>query len=294
MGHYPVMLPEVLEHLNIQDGGHYLDATFGGGGYTQSILNEKLCTVSAVDRDEDAQKRSKELSEVYKERFHFYLNNFSEIGNFLQHGTFDGIVFDFGVSSFQLDTAERGFSFRLDGPLDMRMSKESPVSAYDVVNGFSKDNLADIIYHYGDEPLSRKIASAIVRSRDTKKIETTSELAEIIRAVSPRRRDHDPATLTFQALRIYVNDELSEIDKGVRSAINLLRPGGRLVVVSFHSLEDRICKEIFKHSSFQSGHTKLKQVTKKAIPPSKTEIRQNVRSRSARLRCIELIKEPYV
>ncbi len=294
MGHYPVMLSEVLEHLNIQDGGHYLDATFGGGGYTQSILDKKLCTVSAIDRDADAQKRSRELSDIYKERFNFYLNTFSEIGNFFNPGTFDGIVFDFGVSSFQLDTADRGFSFRLDGPLDMRMSKESSISAYDVVNGYSKDNLADIIYHYGDEPLSRKIASAIVRHRDSKKIETTSELAEIIRGVSSRRRDHDPATLTFQALRIFVNDELSEIDKGVRSAINLLRPGGRIVVVSFHSLEDRICKEIFKHPSFQDGSIKLKPITKKALSPSKIEIKENARSRSARLRCVEITKEPNV
>lgn len=290
MGHYPVMLPEVLQYLNIQNETHFLDATFGGGGYSQAILNAANCRVSAIDRDEDAQTRANELLVSYKDRFHFYLSNFSEIRSLFQPQTFDGIVFDFGVSSFQIDTPQRGFSFRLDGPLDMRMSKNAKLSAYDVVNGFSKDNLADIIYHYGDEPLSRKIASAIVRKRETQKIETTLQLAEIIREISPRKRDHDPATLTFQALRIFVNDELSEIDKGVRAAIDLLRPGGRLVVVSFHSLEDRICKDIFKHSSYQKNGFQLKQITKKSVGPSTQEIKENVRSRSARLRCVELVK----
>lgn len=284
------MLAEMLEHLNIQNGAHFLDATFGGGGYTQAILNAANCTVSAVDRDEDAKFRANELLTTHKHRFHFHLNTFSEIGNLFSPRSFDGIVFDFGVSSFQIDTAERGFSFKTDGPLDMRMSKDAELSAYDVVNGFSKDNLADIIYHYGDEPLSRKIAAAIVRKRETQKIETTLQLAEIIREVSPRKRDHDPATLTFQALRIYVNDELAEIDKGVRSAINLLRPNGRLVVVSFHSLEDRICKEIFKHSSFKNERLQLTQITKKSLGPSKLEIKENIRSRSARLRCAELVE----
>ena len=293
--HFPVMLSEVLENLTPHDGGVYVDATFGNGGYTEAILKKADCKVIAIDRDPTVLPRVQELKDLYGDRFDFCQGCFGNISQFIQSPA-DGFVFDIGVSSMQLDQAERGFSFSQSAALDMRMSCRGQTAA-DIVNTLPEKALADLIYQYGEEKKSRQIAAKIAAYRVAKKIETTTELADIIYSVV-HRTPHgiDPATRTFQALRIAVNHELDELENGLNAAIELLKPQGRIVVVSFHSLEDRIVKTIFRDKSGHHAHVSrympqntLTQTSdlvnvSKVILPSQEELELNPRSRSAKLR----------
>lgn len=291
--HFPVMLPEVLASLNVKDGGVYVDCTFGNGGYSEAILQAANCQVIAIDRDPNVLPRATELKSQYGERFIFVSGRFGDIEELISDKV-DGFVFDIGVSSMQLDEGDRGFSFSKDAPLDMRMSCDG-ISARDLVNDLDEKDLADLIYNYGEERKSRIIAKKIVEYRKHNPIETTTELANIIRTVVFGTKDIDPATKTFQALRIAVNDELGELERGLASAVNLLKNDGRLVVVTFHSLEDRIVKNFFKEKGGKTpnGSRYMPEVEKatavlsevsKAIIPSQEELKINRRSRSAKLR----------
>jgi 16S rRNA (cytosine1402-N4)-methyltransferase len=234
--HSPVLLAEVLAHLAPRDGGIYVDATFGAGGYARAILDAADCAVVGIDRDPEACARAADLARGYGGRLRILRGPFGAMVRLLagiEIGAIDGVAFDLGVSSPQLDTASRGFSFRLDGPLDMRMDPDSGESAADAVNTLAEDELARILSTLGEERAARRIARAVVRARATARIETTLRLAEIVRGVLPPGRERiDPATRTFQALRIYVNDELGELDRGLAAAERLLRPGARLCVVA--------------------------------------------------------------
>jgi 16S rRNA (cytosine1402-N4)-methyltransferase len=302
--HIPVMLKEVLEHLSPKDNEIYVDATFGNGGYTEAILSSADCKVIALDRDPSVLPRVNELKNQYGSRFEFCAGTFGNFQNLIKE-KINGAVFDIGVSSMQLDDDFRGFSFSKEAPLDMRMSMNG-LSAKDIVNTYSEKDLADVIYLYGEEKKSRQIAAKIVQYRKEKAIETTTELAEIIYQIMPKRFGQiDPATRTFQALRIAVNDELQELQKGLIGAANTLLSEGRLVVVDFHSLEDRIVKSFFAENAPKKIHTsrysssvsdaetdKLFSSISKAITPSVDEINRNPRARSAKLRYAIKRKEP--
>jgi 16S rRNA (cytosine1402-N4)-methyltransferase len=303
-GHVPVMLAEVLAALAPRDGGIYLDATFGGGGYAAALLAAAGCTVWAIDRDPDAIARGAALAARHPGRLHLLHGAFADMVELLApHGitALDGIVFDLGVSSFQLDEAGRGFSFRADGPLDMRMARSGPTAA-DLVNTLAERELADTLYELGEERASRRIAKAIVAARAVAPIATTLQLAEIIRRVlPPDRSGHHPATRSFQALRIRVNDELGQVERALAQAAGLLAPGGRLVVVSFHSLEDRLVKRFMTEASGRtpapSRHdpagllarapARFRLLGGGAQKPSDAETAANPRARSARLRALE-------
>jgi 16S rRNA (cytosine1402-N4)-methyltransferase len=294
-GHAPVLLAEVLDALQPRDGGRYIDGTFGGGGYTRAILDAADCKVVAIDRDPDAIARGQKLAREYEGRLELVQGNFSELDTLVE-GKADGVVLDLGVSSFQLDQAERGFSFRFDAPLDMRMSKSGPTAA-DLVNTADEKDLTRIIATYGEERQARRIARAIIAARP---IERTAQLAEIVsRALGPAAQRHPihPATRTFQALRIHVNDELGELERGLEAAVRALAPYGRLVVVSFHSLEDRIVKSILVERSDPGARpsrhapettngkrAQFRLIETKAIKPGPAELETNPRARSARLR----------
>lgn len=294
--HYPVMLNEVLDALSVADGKTYVDATFGNGGYSEAILQKANCKVIALDRDATVLPRATELAAQYGNRFEFRQGCFGDFDSLVAEDI-DGAVFDIGVSSMQLDQAERGFSFAKEAPLDMRMSQTGATAA-DLVNSLSEQELADILYMYGEEKKSRQIAKKIVEARKGKPIETTTELANIIYQVIKRSHSQaiDPATRSFQALRIAVNDELGELQKGLAKASQRLVKGGRLVVVDFHSLEDRIVKTFFKNNSDKIVHVSryrqdepqpsdaLFGFASKAIVPSAKELDENNRSRSAKLR----------
>ncbi len=294
--HIPVMLQEVLEYLNPQDGEVYVDATFGNGGYSEAILKSANCKVIAIDRDPTVLPRVKELKDAFGERFDFCQGTFGSIKELINQGI-NGVVFDIGVSSMQLDQAERGFSFAKDAPLDMRMSCVGETAA-DIVNNTSEKDLADLIYKYGEERKSRQIAAKIVEYRKKQAISTTKELAEIIYSVIHKTPNAiDPATRTFQALRIVVNNELGELESGLKGALDLCLPKGRIVVVSFHSLEDRIVKTFFRENTGKNVHVSRYRndvnpqddgfslaECSKAIMPSQKELETNIRSRSAKLR----------
>ncbi len=305
--HIPVLLNEVVDALALRDGGRYLDGTFGAGGYTTAMLDRAQCQVIAIDRDPDAIAAGRALAERYAPRLRLIEGRFGDMADLLSGEEVDGVTLDLGVSSMQFDQAERGFSFRNSGPLDMRMEKNGP-SAADLVNKTEEAELADIFWRYGEERKSRRVAHAIVERRREKHIETTGELAEIVRrAVGPSARDEsDPATRAFQALRIAVNDELGELERGLAAAESVLAPGGRLAVVSFHSLEDRAVKEFVRARSGRtpspSRHAPprgeeraatLRDLSRKPVVPSEEEVSANPRSRSARLRVAEkLATEP--
>jgi 16S rRNA (cytosine1402-N4)-methyltransferase len=273
--HVPVLLREMLQHLSPQDGGLYIDATFGGGGYTSAILEAANCHVIAIDRDPDAIARGEKLkSAKYGDRLTLIQSTFCAIDQVIEEPV-DGLVFDYGVSSFQLDEADRGFSFMREGPLDMRMSKDG-LTAAEVVNTYSEKDLADIIFHYGDEPFSRSIARAIVHDRVEQPFETTLQLAGLIRRIVKRKDSIDAATKTFQALRIFVNNELIEIRDALEKSLKILTPNARLVGVTFHSLEDRLLKRFLIDNPFQ--------ILTKPLVPSHAEVLENPRSRSAKLR----------
>jgi len=303
-GHVPVMLNEVVDALQPRDGGRYLDGTFGGGGYSSAILDRAECEVIALDRDPDAISAGQALAQRYAPRLRLIEGRFGELEQLLSAegvSAVDGVALDLGVSSMQFDQAARGFSFRASGPLDMRMEKSGP-SAADLVNQSDEQELADIFWRYGEERKSRRVAHAIVERRRDKRIETTGELAEIVRrAVGPSARDEsDPATRAFQALRIAVNDELGELERGLAAAEQVLAPGGRLAVVSFHSLEDRAVKDFVRAHSGRtpapSRHAPpraaerdatLREVVRRPVLPQAAEVAGNPRARSARLRVAE-------
>ena len=287
--HIPVLLSEVLAALNPREGGVYVDGTFGAGGYTAALLDRADCRVIAIDRDPDAIAAGRALAERYAPRLHLIEGRFGDMAELLSaEGVedVDGVALDLGVSSMQFDQAERGFSFRASGPLDMRMEKNGP-SAADLVNEADEAELADIIFRHGEERRSRRVARAIVEARKHKRIETTGELAEIVRrAVGPQGRDEsDPATRTFQALRIAVNDELKSLETALRRIPDCLRPGGRLAIISFHSLEDRRVKEAFR------ADDRLEALTRRPVEASVGEISRNPRARSAKLRVAERRRE---
>jgi 16S rRNA (cytosine1402-N4)-methyltransferase len=302
--HVPVMLPEVLGMLAPRAGGIYLDGTFGGGGYARAILDAAPCTLWAIDRDPDAIARGATLAARFPGRLHLVHGQFGSMLDLLAErgvAALDGVVLDVGVSSYQIDDPARGFSFRGDGPLDMRMGRAG-LTAADLVNSLPERELADLLFELGEERASRRIARAIVAARAEAPIDTTARLAAIIRGVLPPDRSGiDPATRSFQALRIRVNDELGEIERGLDQASRLLAPGGRLIVVSFHSLEDRIVKRFMGDAAGRapspSRHDprglarraapRFRLLTMRPVRPGALEIAANPRARSARLRALE-------
>lgn len=299
--HIPVLASQVLQFLNVRDGGIYIDGTFGAGGYTRAILDAADCRVIAIDRDASAISGGAPLVASAQGRLTLVEDRFSNLDDVARatgHDAVDGVVLDIGVSSMQLDEAHRGFSFRHDGPLDMRMGK-SGSSAADLVAAASERDLAAIIARLGEERFARPIARAIVRARSEAPIATTKQLAAIVeRVVHARPGQIHPATRTFQALRICVNEELEELAAALSAAERILKPGGRLVVVSFHSLEDRIVKTFLaERSRIATGSRHAPEargpqptftlLTKKPVAAGEDEIERNPRARSAKLRAAE-------
>jgi len=279
--HEPVLLHESLELLNVQPGGVYVDATFGGGGHTRGII-ERGGQVVAIDQDPDAHERAERLGGV---AIRFIRSNFRDLEAVLNSQgipSVRGIIADLGVSSYHFESPDRGFSYRLEGPLDMRMGLHGPTAA-DVVNTFGEEELADLIWRLGEERSSRRIAKAIVEARKREPIMTTTQLTDIVRRATGFRKAGHPARKTFQALRIYVNDELGALEALLEAAGRVLEPGGRLVVISFHSLEDRIVKHFLRNDP------RFQVLTKKPVAPGPAEAARNPRARSAKLRAGERI-----
>jgi 16S rRNA (cytosine1402-N4)-methyltransferase len=277
------MVREVIGFLGGR--GTVVDMTLGAGGHAEALLGAGVDRLVGVDRDPSALALARDRLVGFGDRFRTISARFSEIDEEAVEGAVDGILFDLGVSSMQLDRAERGFSFREDGPLDMRMSDDGPTAA-DLVNGLPESELADLIFEYGQEPKSRRIAGAIVRARSRSPIETTDQLTGIVvGAVGRRPGGPHPARRTFQALRIAVNRELEELAASLPQAVDLLAPGGRVVVIAYHSLEDRLAKHSFREDE------RLSILTKKPLQPSADEVRENPRSRSAKLRAAERVRE---
>ena len=283
--HKPVLINEVIESIEPADDKIYFDATFGNGGYSKKILSSSNCKVIAIDRDPSVSSKAKEFEEKYKDRFKFIESRFSQIKKVmeeLEREKVNCFLFDIGVSSMQLDNANRGFSFMKDGPLDMRMSNTGK-TAGELINTIEQNELADILFHYGDERNSRRIARSIINYRNKKEIKSTLELADIIKKNNTNFKSKiNPATKTFQALRMFINDELEELHSGINQALNLLSIAGKICVVTFHSLEDRMVKNF---SKALGSSVKVEKV----IKPSDDEVRLNPRSRSAKLRLIQKI-----
>lgn len=306
--HIPVLLSEVIAALSPRDGGIYVDGTFGAGGYTRALLDAAPCSVIGIDRDPAALARGEALAASSGGRLTLIDGCFGDMEDLLAERDLtqvDGIALDVGVSSMQIDEAARGFSFMQDGPLDMRMSGKGP-SAADAVNALPERDLAEIISVYGEERKARAIARAIVKAREAKPLSRTGELADLVaRAAGPAAKASGihPATRTFQALRIYVNDELGELARALRAAEILLKPGGRLAVVSFHSLEDRMVKNFLRaraeapatsrHALPSTSFTpSFKLIDRSGVTASDAEIARNPRARSARLRAAERLQAP--
>ena len=307
--HYSVLLKESVDALCPENGGVFADLTLGGGGHSLEILKRmpKSSRLIAFDQDKDAIRASKIRLADYIDKVTFVNENFSNLASTLKTleiQELNGVVIDLGVSSYQLDTPERGFSYMHDAPLDMRMNKDSGVSAYDVVNTYSKDTLKKIIYEYGEERFAPRIAAKIEAARQTKPVETTFELVNIIKSAMPdggRGAEKHPAKRTFQAIRIEVNKELEVIKPAILAAVDALKPGCRLAVITFHSLEDRLVKNLFSSlvhpctcpSDFPvcvCGKKPLgKLFVNKPVLPGKEELEENSRSRSAKLRIFEKI-----
>ncbi|MBP5344499.1 MAG: 16S rRNA (cytosine(1402)-N(4))-methyltransferase RsmH [Alphaproteobacteria bacterium] len=288
--HIPVLLEPVIQHLKPQ-GGVFIDGTFGAGGYTRAILlAHPKSKVIAFDRDPSVDVYVKKVKDEFGARFNFIQDCFSNMALHI-HKPVDGIVLDIGVSSMQIDQPTRGFSLRFDGPLDMRMGNTGPTAA-EIIQSLPEKKLAELLFKYGEEKCSRRIAHALKK----KLPQTTLQMAEVIHAVMPRPKDgSDSATRSFQALRIFVNDELGELERTLAASVSLLKPQGRLVVVSFHSLEDRIVKDFLNQNSEKSGHVnkyaKTKQaegafriLTKKPVTAGEDELKNNPRAHSAKLR----------
>jgi len=304
--HKPVMVAEVLNALTPKPGGRYADGTVGGAGHAAAMLDASSPTgwLSGCDRDGAAVDAAVKRLAKFAGRFEIRRGNFSELADWVPAESCDGVLLDLGVSSPQLDTAERGFSFQQDGPLDMRMDTRQPVTAADLVNGASESELAKIFWELGGERDSRRFAKAMAKDRTARRFETTRQLADLIERLSPRHgRKAHPATKVFQALRIAVNDEIGSLEKGLAGALKILKSGGRLAVITFHSLEDRVVKEFGRARARDYTFTgrvdvpelreprtpEIKLVTRKAIAPGEAELTENPRSRSAQLRVMEKI-----
>jgi 16S rRNA (cytosine1402-N4)-methyltransferase len=303
--HKPVLLKKVIQHLQPRAAGKYADGTVGGGGHAEAILAESSPNgwLFGCDRDGAAvEAAARRLEKKFAGRFELRRGNFAQLDSWIEAGSLDGVLLDLGMSSPQIDTAERGFSFQESGPLDMRMDRSQALTAASIVNEWPAEELARVFWEYGDERESRRFARAIAEQRESRRFETTRELAELIERLSPRRgRKAHPATRVFQALRIAVNDEIGSLKAGVRAAVKLLRPGGRLAVITFHSLEDRIVKEFGRERARDyefSGEVdvpelrkpkapELEIVTRKPALPDEAEIAENPRSRSAQLRVFQ-------
>ncbi len=296
--HVPVLLKESVDGMNIHSGGTYVDVTFGGGGHSREILSRlnEGGTLLAFDQDEDAEK-----NRVNNSHFIFVRSNFRYLHNFLRyHGIsqVDAILADLGVSSHHFDDSERGFSFRFDGKLDMRMNKRAGATAADIVNSYDEERLADVFYLYGELRNSRKIASAIQKSRSVKKISTINDFLEVLNPLFNREREKKELAKVFQALRIEVNQEMEALKEMLYAATAALKPGGRLVVITYHSLEDRMVKNIIRTGNVEGKAEKdfygnlltpYRQINNKVIVPDSMELDRNPRSRSAKLRIAEKI-----
>ncbi len=304
--HISVLFDETIDSLNLCDGGVYVDGTLGGGGHSLGMLSRgKDIKLIGIDQDKEAIAAAKKRLAEYQDRVTFVNDNFSNVKHILQNLGIDGIdgaVLDLGVSSYQLDNAERGFSYMHDARLDMRMNKDKDFCAYDIVNSYSAEDLTRIFYEYGEEKWSSRIAQFIIDKRKDKPIETTFELVEIIKAAIPqkaRQQGSHPAKRVFQAIRIEVNNELGILDDTIRDIVSILNPGGRISVITFHSLEDRIIKKAFTRlatgctcpKSFPvcvcNNQPVVKVITKKPVLPSEEEENMNSRSKSAKLRVAE-------
>jgi 16S rRNA (cytosine1402-N4)-methyltransferase len=304
--HIPVLLDEVVKALAPRDGAIFVDGTFGAGGYSKALLAAAACRVVGIDRDPTAVEAGRELAKRYDGRLQVLAGRFGDMVSLLAGISVtrvDGVALDLGVSSMQIDQPERGFSFQKNGPLDMRMERAGP-SAADLVNTASEAELADLLWRFGEERFSRRLARAIVADRRAHPFTTTRQLAELVRRIVPAAKDGiDPATRTFQGLRIAVNDELGEVERGLEAAETLLGPGGRLAVVSFHSLEDRLVKDFLKGESGMAARPsrhlpmpearkpRFRLVARKPITAGDAEIKANPRARSAKLRVAERLEE---
>lgn len=294
--HVPVLLEESIDGLNLKKGGIYVDVTFGGGGHSKEILRrmDKSCKLYSFDQDEDAERNI-----VHDERFTFVRSNFRYLKNFLKYygvEEVDGILADLGVSSHHFDDSERGFSFRFDGKLDMRMNKRAGMTAADILNNYDEEKLSDIFYLYGELKNSRKLASLIVKRRSVKPFDTIGDFLETVKPLYGKEREKKEMAKVFQALRIEVNQEMEALKEMLYSATEMLRPGGRLSVITYHSLEDRMVKNIMKTGNiegkmeqdfFGNVKTPYKTINNKVIVPDDNEIETNPRSRSAKLRIAE-------
>ena len=305
--HQPVMLNEIKKFIPKDKEIKVIDATFGGGGYSKAILeNYKIKCLIGIDRDPISKIFAKDVVNKYK-NFKLINGCFGKIDELVfslkknNNEKFDLIIFDLGLSSNQLDDAKRGFSFDKDGPLDMNMGLSS-IKASDIINNLSEKKLSDIFFQYGEERFAKSIAKSIIKNRKQKFIQTTKELSNLIQKCVPQKSKINPSTKTFQAIRIYVNDELNELKKALKKSINLLNNQGKLIIVSFHSLEDRIVKDFFNHNSgkrwrssrhypelVEQGPITIDVITKKPIRPQEMEIKRNPRSRSAKLRVAQKI-----
>ncbi len=298
--HAPVMPREAVAYLAPREGGTYVDCTLGGGGHAQEIMKGigPAGRLIGFDKDASALQRAKEVLAPYLDQVVFIHSDYRRLASVLQGmqiSEVDGVLFDLGVSSYQVLDPERGFSYKYDAFLDMRMDEEAKTTAADLVNGLAERELAEIIFRYGEERWGRRIASFIVERRRRNPIESTLQLAEIIKAAIParaRRTGPHPARRTFMALRIAVNDELAGAEEGLKAGISVLKAGGRIVAISFHSLEDRIVKNVFREYA-ASSRSALRILTKKPLLPEAGEVNANPRSRSAKMRAAEkLLRHP--
>ena len=294
--HVPVLLEESINGLDLKKGGVYVDVTFGGGGHSKEILRrmDKSCRLYSFDQDEDAERNI-----VHDDRFTFVRSNFRYLKNFLKYygiEEVDGILADLGVSSHHFDDSERGFSFRFDGKLDMRMNKRAGMNAADILNNYDEDKLADIFYLYGELKNSRKLASVIVKRRNVKSFDTIEDFLEVVKPLYGKDREKKELAKVFQALRIEVNHEMEALKEMLYAATEMLKPGGRLSVITYHSLEDRMVQNIMKTGNiegkmeqdfFGNIKTPYKIINNKVIVPDNEEIETNPRSRSAKLRIAE-------
>lgn len=304
--HIPVLFKESIDALKIKDGGIYVDGTLGGGGHSHGILSEnENCSLIGIDQDKEAIAAAAERLKEFSDRVTIVNRNFSEIRDILSEleiDKIDGAVLDLGVSSYQLDNTERGFSYMRDAALDMRMNMSSPKTAYDIVNSYSCEELTRIFYEYGEEKWSKRIAEFICERRGGKEIKTTFELVDIIKAAIPKKARMEgghPAKRVFQAIRIEVNNELEILEKSVRDFTSSLRSGGRLAIITFHSLEDRIVKKTFQEMAkgcicpkefpvcMCGRKPEIKIISRKPVLPSDKELEENSRSKSAKLRIAE-------
>ena len=281
------MVDEIISYLAPEKLKTYVDCTFGQGGYSKKILENTNCNIIAIDRDKDALEHAKLLKKKYPKNFIFCVNNFSRLDQVLKKNDIkkiDGLIFDLGISNTQLNNPSRGFSFSNNGPLDMRMDIENlDLTAQKIINEFDQHNLSDIFYYYGEEKNSRQIARKIIEFRKKKEISTTFELVELIKKVNSFKKKH-PATRVFQALRIFINDELNELDITLKKSLLFLKKNGKIITVAFHSLEDKVIKNFFSRNKGL-----LKILTKKPVTPNEKEVKINPRSRSARMRVAEII-----